>query len=97
MDFSLVQHSRDKILMESFVNYFNSGGSYVNKESVRYIASKFLDIQKIIIPFFEKYPLQGYKLSNFEKFCSVADLIEKQAHLTPEGVKEIIKIKNTIK
>ena len=52
LDFSLVQHRREKILMESFVNYFNSGGSYVNKESVRYIASKFLDIQEIIIPFF---------------------------------------------
>lgn len=97
LDFSLVQHRRDKILMESFVNYFNSGGSYVNKESVRYIASKFLDIQEIIIPFFKKYPLQGYKLSNFDKFCSVAELIKKQAHLTHEGIQEIINIKNTIK
>ena len=96
LDFSLVQHIRDKVLIESFVNYFNSGGSYVNKESVRYIASKFLDIQEIIIPFFKKYPLQGYKLSNFEKFCSVAELMKKQAHLTPEGIQEIIKIKNTI-
>lgn len=97
LDFSVVQHSRDKILMESFVNYFNSGGSYVNKESVRYIASKFLDLEEIIIPFFKKYPLQGYKLSNFDNFCSVAELIKKQAHLTPEGIKEIMKIKNIIK
>jgi LAGLIDADG endonuclease len=97
LDFSIIQHIRDKILMESFVNYFSTGGTYEDKECVKYLASKFLDIQGKIIPFFQKYPLQGYKLSNFDKFCKVAELIEKKAHLTPEGIEKIIKLKKKVK
>lgn len=97
LGFSVVQHNRDKILMQNFIKYFNSGGVYENKEIVKYLASKFLDIQENFIPFFKKYPLQGYKLSNFEKFCEVAELIKKQAHLTPQGIEEIIKIKEAVK
>jgi len=57
LDFSILQHSRDKNLMESFVPYFSTGGTYADKECVKYLASKFLDIQGNIIPFFQKYPL----------------------------------------
>lgn len=97
LDFSIVQHSRDKILMEGFVNYFNSGAVYENTDHVTYLASKFSDIQEKLIPFFQKYPLQGYKLSNFDKFCRVGQLMKKKAHLTPEGIEEIINIKKKIK
>jgi hypothetical protein len=38
LDFSIIQHSRDKILMESFVPYISTGGSYEYKEYVKYLA-----------------------------------------------------------
>jgi len=96
--------------MESFVPYFSTGGTYEDKECVKYLASKFLDIQGNIRPFFQKYPCFVYvslhdttalllkqlilwcvmymrdKLSNFYKFCRVAEIIDKKAHLTPEGI-----------
>lgn len=91
LDFSIIQHRRDKNLIESFIPYFSTGGTYENKECIKYLASKFLDIQGNIIPFFQKYPLQGDKLSNFYNFCKVAELIDKKSHLTPEGIEEIMK------
>nr|YP_009568475.1 LAGLIDADG endonuclease [Drechslerella brochopaga]QBL02555.1 LAGLIDADG endonuclease [Drechslerella brochopaga]QCW06879.1 hypothetical protein [Drechslerella brochopaga] len=97
LDFSIVQHSRDKILMEGFVNYFNSGAVYKNADHVTYLASKFSDIQEKFIPFFQKYPLQGYKSLDYEKFCKVGELMNKKAHLTQEGIEEIINIKKRIK
>ena len=97
LDFSVVQHSRDKTLMEGFVNYFNSGAVYENTDHTTYLASKFSDIQEKIIPFFQKYPLQGYKSSDYANFCRVADLMKQKAHLTQEGIEVIVNIKKRIK
>lgn len=93
LNFSIVQHIRDKILMESFVNYFNSGAVYVETQHVTYLITKFSDIQDKIIPFFQKHPLQGYKFSDYNKFCRVGELMKNKAHLTKQGIEEIIKIK----
>ena len=71
----------------------HSGAVYENTDHVTYLASKFSDIQEKFIPFFQKYPLQGYKLSDYEKFCKVGKLMKEKAHLTQEGVEEIINIK----
>jgi len=83
--------------MEGFVNYFNSGAVYKNTDHVTYLASKFSDIQEKIIPFFQKYPLQGYKSSDYVNFCRVGDLIKQKAHLTQEGIEVIVNIKKRIK
>lgn len=79
--------------MESFVNYFNSGAVYVETQHVTYLITKFSDIQDKIIPFFQKHPLQGYKFSDYNKFCRVGELMKNKAHLTKQGIEEIIKIK----
>lgn len=93
LDFSVVQHSRDKDLMANLINYFNSGALYENTGHVTYRATKLSDIQEKIIPFFQKYPLHGYKFSDYEKFCSVAELIKNKVHLTSEGLEKIIEIR----
>ena len=93
MDFNVAH--RDKILMSNLVNYFNSGAIYENTGNVKFFVSKFSDIQEIIIPFFQKYPLQGYKLIDYDKFCTVAELMKNKDHLTPEGLDKIIEIKKS--
>jgi hypothetical protein len=95
LELSVVQHIRDKILMANFVNFFNSGALYENTGHITYKASKLSDINKIIIPHFKEYPLQGYKFIDFEKFCSVALLMQNKEHLTREGLDKIIEIKNS--
>ncbi len=95
LDFSVVQHSRDGILMENLVNCFKCGTAYKekNREIVKFYVSKSSDIYKNIIPFFQKYPFQGYKLLSYNKFCKVGELLKKKAHLSPEGINEILEIK----
>jgi hypothetical protein len=46
-----------------------------------------------IIPFFEKYPVEGVKGKDFEDFKCGADILKKKAHLTVEGLDQILKIK----
>jgi LAGLIDADG endonuclease len=53
----------------------------------------FEDIYNKIIPFFLKYPLQRAKALDLADFCKAADLIKNKAHLTKEGMDQILKIK----
>ena len=56
--------------------------------------TKFSDIITIIIPFFDKYPLQGQKDLKFKDFKAVSQIMKTNDHLNIEGFKKILKIKN---
>jgi hypothetical protein len=49
---------------------------------------KFSDIEEKIIPFFQKYLLQGTKRGDL---CKVVKLMKSQTHLTSEGLEQIKK------
>uniref|UniRef100_UPI0030E441BE hypothetical protein n=1 Tax=Dematophora necatrix TaxID=2751867 RepID=UPI0030E441BE len=92
--FKVTQHTRDADLLKEFINYFNCGRySICSKEAGDFIVTKFSDINTKIIPFFNKYPLQGTKLLDFMDFNVVAKLIENKTHLTSEGFERIKQIK----
>ena len=55
--------------------------------------TKYSDIVDIIIPFFDKYPIQGLKALDFVDFKKVADIMKTNDHLTAEGFEKILKIK----
>jgi len=92
----LGQHSKDKLLMIHLVNILDCGNAYKysNREYVELRVSKFEDINTKIIPFFKKYKIIGIKSLDFVDFCKVAELINKKAHLTLEGLEQIRKIKS---
>ena len=84
--FKVTQHTRDADLLKEFIDYFNCGRySICSKEAGDFIVTKFSDINTKIIPFFNKYPLQGTKLFDFLDFNKVAKLVENKTHLTSEG------------
>jgi len=58
-----------------------------------YKISASLDIETKIVPFFQKYPIQGVKSLDFQDFCKVVELIKEKRHLTKEGLEQISKIK----
>lgn len=91
--FSISQHNRDKELMTSLIEYLGCGNVYENREAVDFIISKLSDLQNKVIPFFEKYPIQGVKSSDYLDFVKVMDLMINKAHITKEGVDQICKIK----
>jgi len=95
LKFRLVQHSRDKKLMEILNKYFNSGNiyNYSEKSAVVLEIFKFSDIKNVLLPFFEKYPILGVKHLDYLDWCKVANLMSEGNHLTNKGLSLIRNIK----
>ena len=93
--FQITQHVRDEQLIRSFTAepYFNCGKIYKKQDVYDLRVTKISDLTDKIIPFFQKYPVQGVKLLDFLDFVKVAELMTKKVHLTTEGLEEIRKIK----
>lgn len=80
--------------MESLVKYLDCGKVYRSREAVDFVVTKLPDLSEGIIPFFEKYPLQGVKSHEFLDFKIVAKLMKNKEHLTQEGLEQIRQIKS---
>lgn len=103
--FSIGLNIREKELIQCLVTYFNLGYSSTPKESesLNYVYSgknsvslqvvKHSHIMDIIIPFFEKYPIQGKKSLDFFDFKKVAEMLNNKEHLTSEGFNKILDIR----
>ena len=89
--FQLTQHQRDERLMMSLIEYFGCGNVYQSRNAIDFRITKFKDLVDKLIPFFDKYPLVGAKAKDY--FDEVAELMKNKAHLTKEGLAQIIKIK----
>ncbi len=90
------QHNKDQFLIRNFVSLFESGTVYTrkNKNFTLFILSNFKVIYDKIIPFFKRNEILGIKSLDFQDFCLAAELINKKAHLTSEGLNEIQIIKS---
>lgn len=95
LKFRLVQHSRDKLLMQVISKYFNTGKiyKYSEKSAVVLEIFNFSDISETILPFFEKYPVIGIKQLDYLDWCKVAKLMSEDHHLTSKGITLIRSIK----
>lgn len=96
LKFSIGQHLRDNLLMESLVDYLGCGrvvypSSY---NHVEYVVSNFRDINEKIISFVQKYRIYGNKVLDFEDFCAASMIIQNKEHLTLEGLEKIITLKS---
>jgi hypothetical protein len=96
LKFQVTQHSRDILLMNSFIKYLGCGvlREYSNRPAVDFVVTKFSDIHSKIIPLFTNYPLQGIKSLDFADFCQIALFIKNNDHLTQEGFEKIQNIKS---
>ncbi len=102
MHFHIKMQEKDRPLLERVKNTLQCGTVYFQKEKranhcqcYRYTVFSQQDISNKIIPFFLKYPLQSVsKTKSFKAFCRIARLIEKRAHLTKKGIKQIRQLKS---
>ena len=98
--FSIAQHSRDLLLLESFLNLF--GGGFVVNSTKRpiceFVVAKIDLILKHIIPFFDEYPILGSKHLIYLDFKSAAYIIKNKEHLNADGVglNQILQLKKRI-
>jgi hypothetical protein len=83
--------------------YFGVSALYINRRYdnhnehlYRYCVRKFDDIFNVIVPFFQRYPLQTAKEKDFEKFVKCVQMIADRQHLSREGLIEIAQIASTM-
>jgi hypothetical protein len=97
MIFSVSQHVRDEVLLTKFIEYLGCGRierASTRPDEVNFAVSKFSDIKEKIIPFFQKYPLQGIKYMDYCDFVKVSNIMEAKGHLTLEGLNKINSLKS---
>lgn len=62
-----------------------------------YVVSNPIAIQEKVIPFFKKFNfLSQSKKKNFSIFCQIADLVFDKKHLTEDGLKEIVMLREKL-
>ncbi len=94
--FRIPQNARDSRINELIMKYFRSGSieKHTKHPSVTLVITKFTTISDKIIPFFDKYPLNGVKYFDSLDWCTVQKLKNNKAHLTQDGFNLIRTIKS---
>jgi hypothetical protein len=98
-EFAVTQGESSLQSLQLLKDFFGVGALYPNirydnhKENLyRYVVRRRDDLQKVIIPFFQKYPLRTAKRKNFELFSKGLREIEKGNHLTTKGIIRIAEM-----
>jgi len=94
----VTQHIRDAALLKSLVDYLGCGKYYPRPRTTMYgdyLVTSLNDFKNKIIPFFEKYPLQGLKSCDFNDLKKVFLLREdNNGIITPEILEKFEQIKS---
>jgi LAGLIDADG DNA endonuclease family protein len=101
--FVVVQAASSTSALEVIRDYFGCGTITVNvrkdnhrEPQHRYVVRRIADLNEIIVPFFERFPLLTSKRENFRKFVEVLELMKQRRHLDPSGLLEIAAIVETM-
>lgn len=94
-NFRINLHIKDVIMLRKIHSFFGVGIIYENEKdnSVSYLVRSLSDINNIIIPYFDKYPLITKKRADYLLFKKGVNLLNLKAHLEIEGILEILNIK----
>ncbi len=92
---------KDKDILYKLKDYFGCGNVYFQKDRrknhqncYRYEVANRDNLERIIIPFFEKHQLRLVsKINDFELFCKIMKKIRKGDHLTESGLRNLYQLK----
>ena len=89
-EFTVVQHERDVQILHALKAHFECGVVRRNHgDRMAYRVRSKEHLLQRIIPFFMRHPLKTRKNVDFLKFRDVLLLMEKNVHLTEEGISAI--------
>ena len=92
-EFTVVQHERDAQLLHAVKAFFGCGVVRTNHgDRMAYRVRERKHLIERIVPFFVEHPLRSKKRVDFEKFRDVLLMMERDEHLTSEGVERIRRI-----
>ena len=96
-EFTVVQHEVDEQVLYALKAYFKCGVVRKNHGTrLSYRVRGQENLLQRVIPFFEKHQLKTRKRVDFQKFRKVILIMEKQEHLTEDGLEKIRQIKATM-
>ncbi len=95
--FHIAQHSRDILLMNKFINFFNCGKVHIRSNINRcdFLIQDFNNIYNIIIPHFDKYPLKNIKQLDYIDFKIAVNLFKSNGKKSTDIIKQIISNMNS--
>lgn len=64
---------------------------------VKFRVGKISELQEIVVPFFEKYPLQAKKREVFNLFKVIVGMVYRKEHLSFAGIKRILKLREKMR
>ena len=97
--FRIGLHVKDLELLKSIQLFFNGIGQLEvisTRELAYFEVTKLDDLINIIIPHFDKYPLQSAKSIDYLLWKQCINLMITKEHLTQSGLQQIISIKSAI-
>ena len=96
--FEITMHLKDLDLLKKVQKFFNVGG--ISISSSRLVASykitKLNDLVNVIIPHFDKYPLQSAKSIDYQLWKNCVHFMSEGEHLTQTGLEKIVSVKASI-
>lgn len=89
---------RDHTMLYLLQKTLGCGTIRERKDGVGYFEVRRIDdLIKIIIPFFERFPLKSVsKRNQFEVFKKIVSLMSQKKHFTPHGLEKILALRATI-
>ena len=89
---------RDKVILTQFKRHLKCGTLRSRKDGVWYYeVNNFTAITENVIPFFRRFGfLSAKKKRDFSKFRELAELIRQGDHLTEEGIRAILRIRDSM-
>ena len=61
--------------MVKLQNHLGCGKIYVNKKAINFVVQRLSSLTNIIIPLFDKYPIKGNKVKDYEDFKLILQLM----------------------
>lgn len=94
-EFKIELHSRDLILLRKLHSFFGVGTIYEREDRniAYYSVQSARDINNVLIPHFDKYPLITQKKADYLLFKQAINLLNLKARSNIEGIQKIISIK----
>jgi hypothetical protein len=93
--FQAYQHRDNVEILEKLRVFFGCGrisAKGPNSSVMTYSVYRRSDLESVIVPFFERYPLVSRKHLDFVKWSEVVRLMQRKAHRTDEGFRRIVEL-----
>ncbi len=98
-EFVITQGAKSKPALEAIKKFFGCGSIVLNKRYdnhnehlYRYCVRSISELEKKIIPFFDRFSLKTYKRKDFLLFRKVIKMMSKKQHLEEKGWNKILKL-----